>query len=163
MLKIIYQQSLMHGTGREYAHLAYISTPLFYDNHDNLYARIERSSAGITTYWMDAQLSYTNSELDPRHGRLMAEDYESRKTLSDEDHGGCTVQWGCRDRDFLEHCIGKPSKILLLEWTIGNHILARGENQTGSGGQGLDRCRYSPNNPRIHTRHIKSTQGNRSG
>ena len=41
-------------------HLSYISTPPFYDNHDNLYARIERSGAGITTYWIDAQLSYEN-------------------------------------------------------------------------------------------------------
>lgn len=72
-------------------HLAYISTPPFYDNHDKLYARIERSGAGITTYWIDAQLSYTNSEVGARHGRLMAEDYESRKTLSDEDHGGCML------------------------------------------------------------------------
>lgn len=73
-------------------HLAYISTPPFYDNHDNSYARVERSGAGITTYWIDAQLFTSNSELGWRVGRLTAEDYKSgRGSSSDKDHGGCML------------------------------------------------------------------------
>lgn len=72
-------------------HLAYISTPPFYDNHDNSYARVERSGAGITTYWIDAQLFHTNSELGWRVSRLTAEDYKSGQSSSDKDHGGCML------------------------------------------------------------------------
>lgn len=72
-------------------HLAYISTPPFYDNHDNSYARVERSGAGITTYWIDAQL-FPDPELGWRgDNRLTAEDYESGGDSPDKDHGGCML------------------------------------------------------------------------
>lgn len=77
-------------------HLAYISTPPYYDNHDNSFARVERSGAGVITYWIDAQLFTANPELgwralDAGDNRLTAEDYKSVESDPTQDHGGCLL------------------------------------------------------------------------
>lgn len=87
---------LVHVKNNAPQHLAYISTPPYYDNHDSSYAQIERSGAGVTIYWIDAQLFPANSELSWRSlvngdNRLTAEDYQSGESDPTQDHGGCML------------------------------------------------------------------------
>lgn len=90
------QTPFVHVENAAPKHLAYISTPPYYDNHDNSYARVERSGAGVTTYWIDAQLFTGNPELGWRaleagDNRLTAEDYKSGESDPTQDHGGCML------------------------------------------------------------------------
>ena len=100
-------------------HLAYISTPPFYDNRNNIYARIERSGAGITAYWIDAQFSYANLEIDQRiRNRLTAEDYRSKEPSSDADHGGCMLSL------IAGHYYGVAGKMTSLKIVLVNRRIS---------------------------------------
>lgn len=69
---------LVHVENNVPKHLAYIPTRRFYRNHADSYTQLERLGAGVTIYWIDAQLFAANPELgwlmsdDP----LTAEDYD---------------------------------------------------------------------------------------
>ena len=52
--------------------------PSLEKNHADSYTQLERSGAGVTTYWIDAQLFAANPELGwlMSDGPLIAEDYD---------------------------------------------------------------------------------------